>query len=100
MDINCCSLTSGFLTVCLFSPPAFREWTSPSFGLCSKELFGGARKFFLTLYCISMCRTRSELFDFTLSDLFDPQCDDGLNKQSILGVVYTPSEPKKEGRHR
>lgn len=84
----------------LFSPPTFQEWTGPSLGLCSKELFGGARKFFFTLYCISMCRAKGEFFDFTLSALFDPPCDDGLNKQSILGVVYIPREPKKEGRHR
>lgn len=87
-------------TVCLFPPPAFRQWIGPSLGLCSKELFGGPRKFFFTLYWISMRRTRSKFFVFTLSAVFATQCDDGPYKPSILGVVYTPREPRKEGRQR
>lgn len=86
--------------LCLFPPPAFRQWIVLSLGLCSKELFGGPRKFFFTLNWISMRRIRSKFFVFILSAVFAIQCDDELYKPSILGVVYTPREPRKEGRQR
>lgn len=46
-----------------------------------------------------MCQTRGKFFDFTLSAVFATQCDDGLHKQSNLGVVYThlENQRRKEG---
>lgn len=61
---------SVYVFVCLYSQPlTFRQWTIPSLGLCSRELFGGLRKFFFTLHVIFVSLKKKKFIVFTIACL-------------------------------
>lgn len=78
-------------------PQPFRQWIRPSFGLCSRELFGGSRKFFFTLRVIFVCLRKGNFFVFSIACLVVYSVSTDY-KNTVFGAWYTTKQPETEGR--
>lgn len=89
-------------TVCLCEPPqTFLQWSSPSLGLCSRELFGGPRKFFFTLHDHFVWQKEGKIFVFVIAWFArNSRCRRTSRAQYLGRGTHLESQRRKEGRHR
>lgn len=78
-------------------PQTFQQWISPLLGLCSRELFGGPRKFFFTLHDNTAWQKKGENLYFCYR-FVRPRLLVSTNEAStVTWAWYTPRRAK-EGR--
>lgn len=88
-----------FVCARLATPQTFQHWISPLLGLCSRELFGGPRKFFLTLHDNFAWQKKGEIFPFCYCLVCPWLSVSTAEPNTVSRAWYTPKgEPKKEGK--
>lgn len=90
---------SVHICMSLCAPPqAFQQWTIPSLGLCSRELFGVPRKFFFTLHFIFVWQKEGKLFVFVTTWLVCYSVCRRTTQAKYFGRgTHLESQRRKEG---
>lgn len=100
MLFNTRSTDTYCVFVCVRPPQTFQQWISPLLGLCSRELFGGPRKFFFTLHDNFAWQKKGEIFFSVVAWFARDSRYRRTRRAQYLGRGTHLGEPKKEGRHR
>lgn len=87
---------------CMFvraPPETFLQWSSPSLGLCSRELFGGPRKFSFTLHDNFVWQKEGRIFLFVIAWFArHSRCRRTSRAQYLGRGAHLESQRRKEGR--